>query len=481
MQPEKEYLEKLREYALKRSQFGEIKFAGLCDRIQSLSEDDYFKSAYHPACYKDVVHVEKLKRAEKRFNDLSSTSQPKKGRPSTSVSNEEASGLRIPRRTEKDKSNKCIFQCSGHENEELHLVSTDTMGEKFLKIKKHSPDEVVRISLAYVNQPSDCAAFDLVYHHNCLRDQERKIEKSSQEFRDINFSNSGQYIANIDILNAIKCSLSSGSVITMNDIDKEYKSLLEENGIEPRSSSYKQLLKEIIKENIDDAEFVKSHRAYDSEQVLSKQLLSSAVTELRESQNTAQNENDIKCLSKAAAIIRRELASQKQWKFRGSMADYEPPPQISCFVKWVLIGTINKELNEARDNDVKKTVSIVSQQFFQNFRTDRQTKYEPRTDEGFKNRTDTPLSVGTSLSMYKRTRSKYVVNMLSNLHLGTSYSNIVQIEKRIMCGVFDRIQSSGGYCLPLFVKKGKSLFFAADNIDFLEIPLMGKTRCMGLF
>ena len=130
------------------------------------------------------------------------------------------------------------------------------MGSRFLEIKLKSPDEKVRIALAHVNKPSDCAAFDLMYHRNCLRIQERKIYQTSTGCD--SFSTSSQCIADVDILNAVKCSLSKRSIITMNDICKEYIHLLKENCVHPvgNSTTYKKHLKRIISENIDDVKFV---------------------------------------------------------------------------------------------------------------------------------------------------------------------------------------------------------------------------------
>ena len=54
----------------------------------------------------------------------------------------------------------------------------------------------------------------------------------------------------------------------------------------------------------------------------------------------------------------------------------------------------------------------------------------------------------------------------SQLGLGTSYTNVLNIEKRITCGVANRMDETGGFCLPPFVLLGKSLYFAGDNIDF---------------
>ena len=41
------------------------------------------------------------------------------------------------------------------------------------------------------------------------------------------------------------------------------------------------------------------------------------------------------------------------------------------------------------------------------------------------------------------------------------------------------MKSTGGYCLPQFVKKGKSVFFAIDNINFVEDTCDGQHTLHG--
>ena len=145
-------------------------------------------------------------------------------------------------------------------------------------IKAKARDENVRVALAHVNEPSDCATLDLVYHKNCLREHGRKIEQSIANMDAQSQSNIGKYIAAVDILNAVKCSIASGATIMMNDINEAFVSLLSENGVNPFSSDHKKLLKSIISENIEDVKFVKSHRANESEHVVGKKLFGVTVT-----------------------------------------------------------------------------------------------------------------------------------------------------------------------------------------------------------
>ena len=102
------------------------------------------------------------------------------------------------------------------------------------------------------------------------------------------------------------------------------------------------------------------------------------------------------------------------------------------------------------------------------FKTDRQTSYTPTSDTGYRNNHETPFLIGLPLTIHKKTRSKELLNVVSHLQIGENYEKIINIEKRIACGVAERMKITGGFALPSIVKKGKSVFFAADNIDFLE-------------
>ena len=124
-------------------------------------------------------------------------------------------------------------------------------------------------------------------------------------------------------------------------------------------------------------------------------------------------------------------------------------------------------------------MNILSQQVITAVKTDRQASYQPKTDSSFRIQTQTPLLVGLALTVHKKTRSKDLVNRLSQLQLGASYTETASIEKRIAYGVAEQIEKTGGFCLPPFIKKGKSLYFAADNVDFLENTADGQNTLHG--
>ena len=65
----------------------------------------------------------------------------------------------------------------------------------------------------------------------------------------------GQYIADIEIINELRCSLEIGIVSNMNEVNQEYNNLLSEYDANT-GSDRKKYLKSLISKNIPDAEFV---------------------------------------------------------------------------------------------------------------------------------------------------------------------------------------------------------------------------------
>ena len=72
------------------------------------------------------------------------------------------------------------------------------------------------------------------------------------------------------------------------------------------------------------------------------------------------------------------------------------------------------------------------------------------------------------LAIHSRVRDKNLVNNLSEVYIGSDYRRILDLEKHVEQAFLQRKKETGGFCLPDFVKKGKNIWFAIDNIDLLE-------------
>ena len=88
---------------------------------------------------------------------------------------------------------------------------------------------------------------------------------------------------------------------------------------------------------------------------------------------------------------------------RRRLKDYTVPPLLWSFLKWTLIGTLTEIQNSARREKLDVLVRKVMQLVSQNAKTDIQVNYYQQ-DKSY-NKTETPLSIGTSLFLYHNTRN----------------------------------------------------------------------------
>ena len=112
--------------------------------------------------------------------------------------------------------------------------------------------------------------------------------------------------------------------------------------------------------------------------------------------------DDFQMMWRIAKCLRNEVLTHK-WTFGGDIKDYTVPSLLWRFLKWALIGTLKEIQNSARRENLDVLVRKVTQLVFQNVKTDRQVNYY-KQDKSY-NKTETPLSNGTSLFLYHNTRS----------------------------------------------------------------------------
>ena len=141
------------------------------------------------------------------------------------------------------------------------------------------------------------------------------------------------------------------------------------------------------------------------EQILSTKAKEAAI-------NTPINVNvkdDITLLLKAAKILRKDISSSRTWTVEGVFDDFTPPKLLSLFCKQVIHG-IGVIQSEHRHSSIDQSASILAQHMIQAFKSDKQVQHKPKQrDSDFRNRCETPLSVGLALDVHKNTRSKELV------------------------------------------------------------------------
>jgi hypothetical protein len=281
--------------------------------------------------------------------------------------------------------------------------------------------------------------------------------------------------ADEQILLSIKEKLThQGASISLNDIDAEYEVYLHDAGIAD-TYHHKAHLKTLISDNILDVKFVRPPRMNQSELVMKSKVVSEVVDS-----KMASGDELTKAMLTVERAIRAEIIASEKWQFSGTLLDFTSLPRLTSLVSGIIYGKQIQDVDTTSSKyiEMKKSVDVVSQIIIQNTRTPRQVQHKSKSEQGFRQQTDTPLSMGLSLSVHSAFRSKNMVTNLGVLNLGSSYKSILDLKKRIEYAVVTRADGKG-YCLPDWVKKGVPLAFAADNIDVLVDTPFGQDSFHG--
>ena len=159
-------------------------------------------------------------------------------------------------------------------------------------------------------------------------------------------------------------------------------------------------------------------------------------------------------LSKLAKKIQNEFLNQS-WQFEGNFSTYRMSPLLLTFMKWLLLGlptdfNINANRTLAVQNLIKTTTQFVSQ----NIETSRQSQYHIDTRrKTLYSKIETPLNVGLGLYVYHITRSKKLINFLSDINVGVNYHKITNIKKSIVDAVHAKRTENNGVFIPLTIDK----------------------------
>ena len=98
---------------------------------------------------------------------------------------------------------------------------------------------------------------------------------------------------------------------------------------------------------------------------------------------------------------------------------------------------------------MNQSASVLAQHFVCAYMSNRQISYKTKhEDVAFKYRTETPLNVGLALNVHKNTRSKSLVENLSQLVFTVPYKKVMEMETAIANTVLEKTKSMGGVFRP---------------------------------
>lgn len=480
--PSLDSFDKLLKRTRERASYKDVSVSSFVARTENLTPTDLFeqKLKYHESCYANFANTGKLQRARKRYNESidtgeSSVIKRKAGRPSISSVEETVEGLTTRSKSEFYNKQLCII-CQKHGGK-LHCVQTKATGNSMLEVSERLPDKQFFRRLNSINTANDAIANDVMYHNICWADAKKKSKPKLKQIE--NFTRT---LSDIELINYIETELvqqQTDRVLDMNIVNSMYREILLENGENPENlaSNYKKYIKELIQDNIPDIVFVKSTQKNKPDKLMTNLTQTEAINTYTE---TEADESDIKALWKLAKRIRSEVLSQK-WEFTGNLKSYESPTLLSTFLKWVLLGPHTEVSNEIeRGPDIEKLMQTTSQFVSQNIKTSRQMNYHlERTNTNTYSKIETPLNVGVGLYTYHVTRSKKLINFLSDLNIGINYKKVVGIKKNIVQAVLGKMNENNGIFIPSSLTKDQPVFFAIDNIDLAIDTPDGKRQLHG--
>ena len=256
----------------------------------------------------------------------------------------------------------------------------------------------------------------------------------------------------------------------MNDVNAQYITILNGKCIETdHGANFKKHLKDLLSRNVPDVEFVASLNRRESHRVTLKQKVSEAVGNFATS--------DIAALISITKLLRHEVLDSRKWRFRGDFSSWKNPPLLEFLLKQIVVGPNSKNMKGKREDDSKECIDLLCQMVCQNTKSDRQIIL--KSENVFKQTAETPFSIGFPMAIHSRSRDYHIVKNLNKLYIGSEYRHLIDLEKRIEFAVLDRMSKTGWYCLPDFVRKGVHLWFAVDNIDFLECTAYGQNTLHG--
>ena len=181
-----------------------------------------------------------------------------------------------------------------------------------------------------------------------------------------------------------------------------------------------------------------------------------------------------------AKFVRRDALNQPKWNFEGNYKGFDTPSSLETLIKWIIIGmkhTIDKSPRKAESVDVN--VQTICELILKSVKTERQISHV--TNEDFRNThvAETPLTVGLGLHIHHKTRSKHIIDTLSQLNLTIAYKRILQIETEIANAVYECMQQNGGVYVPSTLVFGIPVHFAIDNTDIKNDTPDGKNEFYG--
>ena len=376
-----------------------------------------------------------------------------------------------------------IFNEEGTRRNRLTTIATDSAGIRLKKAVDLSSNEILKIRLSDCTDPGDAHAKDIAYHKQCwtvhvvnvLRPKYNPSEGMQQNCV-------LTQATNVEFLSSLSEFLQEGNVTTMGKIEEHYRRIASDHGLNDAQMKTRKQIKALLEEELESIGIVFSNpkRVREPQRVSLKAATDVAMSAAEESYQDIEKNMGI--LFQAARILRRAVLVNENWEFTGSFEEIDiakvVPKEVSCFFKWCTQGQVDMEIISAKqDFTGLKKAHRLSQFYMYEMLSKRQAANVNCTTT--RHIREMPLQVAVGLTMHACTRSRFLIQFLHNIGASIDYGRVLRLETKIATEVVKSMDEYGGAYVPSQLVKGRFVYCAADNIDFLEDTPYGKGTLHG--
>lgn len=395
------------------------------------------RAVWHKTCYVKFSNT-KLERAEARKRKQTQDAQ-----------HNESS--RVKRK--KISKNVCIF-CE-MDSDNLHEVTTLEVDKNVRMIATELQDLDLLAKIA----EGDMIAIEAKYHLKCmvsLRNRYRSHLRKSAAF-DSNVSEEiVEARAFAELISYMEtASERGGNIFKLSDLHNLYVKRLHDLNID-KTVNKTRLKQRILSQFLDELQ----------EQTDGKNTLlvfnENIKSLLKESLTSRDVLKETLDLTRVVKAIRKDMFELEGFQFSGSFPprcqQTSVPPTLLCLVSMMLNGTNIDDQEE----EVSQACLTIAQLILFNSKKKSSNVHVKNTRSCLNREPPLPLYVG--LSIHTQTRSKKIVNKLSQLGLSVSYNRVESLTNGIATALCSKFRSEGIVC-PLNMKSGVFTVGALDNID----------------
>ena len=369
---------------------------------------------------------------------------------------------------------KCFF-CQEDTDQILHPCLSPNRGKNITEIVQNSSNDKWKTNLAEVISCGGLLSRDFVYHHLCYtrnwkkyiqkKNTVEKVKASSEPFHKENNEELILVAAELEFMSIIQSRIDSHEYIQFSVIKDIYVEIIQRYGISNLPSDYH--LKQKLLGNIENI-VITQGRGSKPALVHSKDAGSKAIHD-RSVLEEQTPEARLKSIFQCGKLIRNAIkeSQEEPWAFEGSLKNNLKTGvqlELVYLIQWIIQGASYMK-TEVRKESSEKACYIIGHHIIQEFKSDRQVQFTPKSSSVSFRSSDTPLAVGLSLHNYHNHRRKNEIYLLNKCGTGISYDHMNDITCKIASNVQSNMQKNIGVFVPSGLLKNIPITCSVDNID----------------